>query len=222
MNKSKAAFFLPVGAALLFLVFAVIARIEPTVPNRAPDRMEKTDQQKTPSLLIVNDLDPAFGPQEAKVTVVEFVDFQCPYCRASHEPLMQTMQKYAAESVRFVFRQLPIFSLHPHALSAAHATLCAHEQNQYLAMQNLLFQRQDTMAPELFVTIAKEIGLNLTAFNTCVAEKKYQSIIQKDLSDAEALELTGTPTWFINGERIVGALSKEDLMSVIDEYLGKP
>ncbi len=221
MNKQKLAFFIPVAAALLFVVFALIGRIEPPVPNRPSVQEKKSHTQLDQNDLIINDLDPSFGPKDAKVTVVEFVDFQCPYCKASHKPLMEVMDKYQNASVRFIFRQLPIFSIHPYALQAANAALCAQEQNQYLAMQNLFFQRQEKITSEVFTPFASEIGLALAPFHTCLAEKKYQSIIQKDISDAEKLGLTGTPTWFINGERIVGALSKDDLIGIIDEYLAK-
>ncbi|MBI4272989.1 thioredoxin domain-containing protein [Candidatus Uhrbacteria bacterium] len=221
MDKNKLVFMLPVGAALLFVVFALIGRIEAPAQKRASDQEKKSSVQQNQSALIIHDLDPTFGPKDAKVTVVEFVDFQCPYCRASHEPLMEVMEKYRTSSVRFMFRQMPIIASHPYALQAANAALCAHEQNQYLAMQNLFFVRQEQIAQDIFVKFAKELRLNLTAFNTCFAEKKYQSIIQKDLSDAEGLSLTGTPTWFFNEERVIGALTKEDMISVIETHLAK-
>ncbi len=219
MNKSKLAFSIPVGAALLFVVFAVIARIEPDFQNSASRQAQKIDTKKSLHPAILNDLSPSFGSQNAKVTVVEFLDFQCPYCAAAHTGLMEAMNMYRNAPVRFVFRQMPVLSIHPYSMQAANAALCAHEQKQYLAMQNILFTRQKEITPEAFSGFASKIGLNLSAFNSCTDEKKYQSIIQKDLSDAAALGITGTPTWFINGERSVGALSKDDLSFIIDKYL---
>lgn len=220
MKKHTFFFFIPVGIAALFIIVASIARIElperPSLPSQK--KQEFQSEQVQP---IVNDLSPAFGPQDAKVTVVEFLDFQCPFCGASHQGVMEALQTYKDKPVRFVFRQLPIFTIHPYALQAANAALCAHEQKQYLAMHDLLFRNQEKIAPDIFITFAQNLGLNLSAFNTCVAEKKYQSIIQKDLSDAESLGLTGTPTWFINEERIIGSLSENDLKAIIDTYLEK-
>ena len=221
MRRQYIIFLVPVSITLLAIFFFALAGLKEGPNTRESETKKQTQEKKSQEQFIVNDLDPSVGPHDAKVIVVEFVDFQCPYCRASHEAVTDAMKHYANLSVRFVFRQLPIFTKHPYALQASNAALCAGEQKKYIEMQDLFFMRQEQIQPAIYTQYAQELGLDLTSFNTRLAEKKYQPIIQKDLADAESLQVNATPTWFINTERIVGALTKEELQSAIDTHLGR-
>lgn len=163
----------------------------------------------------------SIGPKDARVTVVEFLDFQCPFCRAAHPTFMRLLQEYQGQSVRFVFRHFPIVSIHPHALPASNASLCAHEQGQFLPYYNLLYTRQDEISLAGLVTFARELNLNLQQFNSCLAEKRYESMIKEDVRAALDLGVEGTPTWFINDVRLVGALPYETFKNTIENELNQ-
>ncbi|MBI4249980.1 DsbA family protein [Candidatus Uhrbacteria bacterium] len=227
MKKHYVVFLIPVVLTLVVITGVTVAREKAANKQRhgyssaETLKGESTQSAKQYEALIDNNMSPSSGPKDARVVVVEFLDFQCPYCQASHEPLARAMKRYQDSSVRFVFRQFPLTAIHAMAVPAAQAALCAHEQSKYLEMQDILMMRQDQIKQESFTPWAAEIGLNLAQFNTCLADKKYNSLIKKDLSDAQTLGIQGTPTWFINGERIVGQITYEELTSVIDDYLGR-
>lgn len=168
-----------------------------------------------------SDIAASVGPKNAKVVVVEFLDYQCPFCKASHPTLLRLLNEYANRPVRFEFRNFPITSTHPFALPAALASLCAHEQGKFLDFYSMAFTRQQEISLKGLSTFAKDLDLNLASFNACMAEKRYEPFIKKDVDDALALSVEGTPTWFINSTRIVGAVPYETFTSAIEKELGR-
>lgn len=163
----------------------------------------------------------SIGSVQATVTVVEFIDFQCPFCRAVHPMLMRIMDEYKNKPVRFMFRHFPIISIHPLALPASNASLCANEQKKFLPYYDLLYTRQDEISLANLVTFAESLDLNLQQFNTCLSDKRYESLIRQDVRDGLSLGLEGTPTWFVNNTRLVGAVPYETLKAAIEEELRK-
>lgn len=163
----------------------------------------------------------SIGHAGAKVTVVEFLDFQCPFCRAAYPTLLRLMKEYQGKSVRFVFRHFPLVSIHPFALAASNASLCANEQKTFLRYYDLLYTRQDEISQSSLVTFAGELGLDLKTFNACMAEKRYETLIRQDVRDGLSLGIEGTPTWFVNDVRLVGALPYETFKTAIDQALQK-
>lgn len=161
------------------------------------------------------------GSAQATVTVVEFLDFQCPFCRAVHPMLMRIMDEYNNKPVRFMFRHFPIISIHPLALPASNASLCANEQKKFLPYYDLLYTRQDEISLANLVTFAKSLDLNLQQFNACLSDRHYESLIRQDVRDGLALGLEGTPTWFVNNTRLVGAVPYETLKEAIEKELRK-
>ncbi len=159
------------------------------------------------------------GPKDARVVVVEFLDYQCPFCKASHPTLLRLLKEYADQSVRFEFRNFPITSTHPFALPAALASLCAHEQGKFLDFYNMAYTRQEEISLSGLSTFAKDIDLNLASFNACMAERRYEPFVKRDVDDALALSVEGTPTWFINATRLVGAVPYETFTSAIAKEL---
>lgn len=188
-------------------------------PSRSLPSPPAASDENNLSSAIVSPSAVSIGPKDARVTVVEFLDFQCPFCRAAHPTFLRLLQEYQGQSVRFVFRHFPIVSIHPQALPAAHASLCAHEQGQFLPYHNLLYSRQDEISPPGLVTFAREINLDLQQFNSCLAEKRYKNLIREDVRAALDLGIEGTPTWFVNDIRLVGALPYETFKSVIEKEL---
>lgn len=163
----------------------------------------------------------SIGPKDARVVVVEFFDFQCPFCKAAYPTLTALMNKYKDSSVRFEFRQFPLLSIHPFAVPSAHAGLCAHEQGKFMEFYGYAYENQERISRAELSSFAQKLELNLEQYNTCTAQKRYESIIKTDLGDAIALGLAGTPSWFINHTPLVGALPLESFEEVIDAELKK-
>ncbi len=140
--------------------------------------------------------DPVKGPKDAPVTIIEFTDFQCPWCQRSQESLHQVEQTYG-EKVKVVARAFPL-PMHPRAMPAASAAFCAKEQGKYWEYREKLFAKQE-LSDDDFKRYAKELGLKEKKFNDCVSAKKYDSWIQADMSDGQRYGVQGTPTFFVNG-----------------------
>lgn len=212
---------LTIGGLIMFrepiINFALRSTLE---EQQSPSRISKAiPRDADNSSLITSSLDVSIGPKDARVTVVEFLDFQCPFCKAVHPTLKQLMQEYRGKSVRFVFRHFPIISVHPQALPASNASLCAHEQGQFLAYYDLLYTRQDEISPAGFVNFARDAGLKLQQFNTCLGERRYETQIKNDVRAGLELGIEGTPTWFVNNVRLVGALPYETFKAAIEKEL---
>lgn len=163
---------------------------------------------------------PSKGPAGAPVTIVEFSDFQCPYCSKMANALKDVENHYG-DKVRLVYRQFPISSLHPNAENAAEASLCAAEQGHFWDMYNLMFQDQQNLQISALKKKAAQIGLNTKQFDECLQSGKYKSQIQKDIEDGVRVGVTGTPGVFINGRPIPGLVPYKTLAKIIDEELEK-
>ena len=155
----------------------------------------------------------SMGKPDAPVTIVEFSDFQCPYC----DKFFQTTEKDILEKyvktgqARFIYRHFPLTGIHPNALPAAQASEAARLQDKFWEMHNLLFVRQAEWSSlpnpqSTFVSYARSIGLNDDKFVKDMDSEEIKKIIAKDMADATTLEIDGTPTNFVNGERLVGAV----------------
>lgn len=165
---------------------------------------------------------PSIGPEDAPIVIVEFSDFQCPFCkRFNDDTFKQLMDAYPGK-IRFVYRHLPLTSIHPEALPAAEATMCANEQNSFWAYHDKLFENQDKLGRELYMEIAGSLNLDITAFENCLGTGKYKELIQQDSDFAVKLGIQSTPTFFINGLALVGAQPLEAFKQTIDmELAGK-
>ncbi len=169
------------------------------------------------------DDDIILGNPQAPVTVIEFGDYQCPFCgRFFTDAEKQVRDNYVATGkVRMVYRDFPLDNLHPFARPAAEAAECARDQGQYWAYHDLLFTRQDQLPTLNFVSLAKELGLDDAAFKTCVDTKKYAKEVETDYQDGLKVGVSGTPTAFVNGKMLSGALPYETFKSAIEDALSK-
>ncbi len=161
---------------------------------------------------------PALGPKEAPVTIVEFSDFQCPFCSQLSQTLHQVVAKYGNE-VRLVYRQFPLSQLHPNAEKAAEASLCAADQNHFWDLHNLMFETQNQLNEADLKAKAVTLKLDPGAFDTCLTTGKYAGRVQQDQREGYALGVSGTPALFINGRFLSGALPLPDLLKIIDEEI---
>src|SRR5579884_1474215 len=161
---------------------------------------------------------PAKGPANAPVTIVEFSDFECPFC-LRNVPVLQQVESNYGDKVRVVFRQFPLRSIHSHAQKAAEASLCANEQHRFWEMRDLLFQEPRTLQLEDFYKKADSLHLNSKEFKACLDSGKEQAQIDQDIADGTKLGINGTPATYINGRLIPGAKPYEAFATIIDQEL---
>jgi len=159
-----------------------------------------------------------FGNPNAKLTIVEFLDFDCPFCEASFAPLREMMGKYANQ-VYFVVRDFPIEELHPRAIAAALAAHCAQAQGKFWPYHDQLFFHQDQHEDADLMRYVKMVGLDETAFRTCYVNQTYKDKIQQSLGDGLQVGVQATPTFFFNDVKIQGALTREQLEFLIQRFL---
>ena len=150
-----------------------------------------------------NDGSPSMGKKGAKVSVVEFSDFQCPFCRSFAGNMRQLGREFG-DRVEIVYRQYPISSIHPFAFKAAEASLCAHEQGKFWELHDLMFTEQEHITVKDLREKAKRLGLNESKFNSCVDTGKYTEQVQRDLLAGSKAGVTGTPAVFVNGVEVPG------------------
>lgn len=161
---------------------------------------------------------PSTGPQDAPIVIVEFSDYQCPFCQKWHEEVYANLLAAYPGKIKFVYRNLPLTSIHPEAFPAAEAALCAGDQNAYWQFHERLFNSK-TLAREVYLQYAGELDLDMTSFESCITHRKYKDVVQEDSDFAVDLGIRSTPTFFINGIAVVGAQPLDVFKQVIDKEL---
>jgi protein-disulfide isomerase len=161
---------------------------------------------------------PVKGPANAPITIVEFSDFQCSYCKRVVNILEQVLDRYP-DKVKLAFRDFPIVNIHPQAEMAAEAAHCAAEQGKFWEFHDLLFEKQDTIPTRNFAEHAKTLGLEVSTFQTCIDGHKYREKVERNYAAGVKAGVSGTPAFFINGRLLSGAQPLEAFKAVIDEEL---
>jgi protein-disulfide isomerase len=158
------------------------------------------------------------GNPNAPVTIVEFSDFECPYCKAAQPTLKHLLEKYSGQ-VKLAYRDLPIRGSHPHADSAAEAARCAGDQGKFWEYHDILFEDQRKLDDDSLKSHAKTLGLDPTKFDQCVSSGKFRAKVQEDYDQAFKVGVTGTPGFFVNGILLNGAQPSSAFEKVIDSQL---
>ena len=161
---------------------------------------------------------PSQGPMDAKITLVEFSDFECPYCSQAANEVRAVLKAYPKD-IRLVYKQFPL-STHPHANQAAAASLAAHNQNKFWPMHDKLFGNFRKLSRENFLTWAKELGLDMPKFTADLASPKLKAEVENDLKAGEEAGVTGTPSFYINGKHYNGPFSLASVKPILDAELG--
>jgi protein-disulfide isomerase len=161
---------------------------------------------------------PFKGSEKARVTIVKFEDFQCPFCKQAQSTINELLSRHNGQ-VKLVHKDFPLESLHPQARQAAEAARCAHEQGKFWEYHDRLYANLPKASADDLKSYANEVGLNVNSFDLCFAHRKFKAVVQQDLNEGAKLGLTGTPTLFINGREISGIQSSEALEAIIDEEL---
>ncbi len=160
------------------------------------------------------------GPKDAPVAVVEFSDFQCPFCKTVVSTIKQLMDQYPG-MVKWVFRDFPIPSLHPTAPKAHEAARCAGAQGKFWEYHDLLFERSPRHSPEELQQYAQELKLDGSAFAQCLDSGKYQAEVNSDVQEGIRLAVSATPTFYVNGRPLVGAQALPAFQKLIERELAK-
>lgn len=211
-----------IGVAIASLVIGFLAGLwvgglsptpTPVTANDAPigDTVTRYD--------VSQDDDPALGPADAPVVIIEFSDYQCPYCKRWHDEVFERMLAEYGDVVRFVYRDFPLGSIHPFAAGAAEAANCANEQNAYWDYHQALFSYKYNLDHDSLLQYANDLGLDMTAFRECLESRRYRDEVQADYNAALQLGVNSTPTFFINGRPVIGAQPYEVFANIIEEEL---
>lgn len=161
---------------------------------------------------------PSLGPDDAPITIVEFGDFECPFCKKFHQETFQSLLDAYPGQIRFVYRNLPLTSIHPNAMPAAVAALCANEKNVFWEYHNKLFNG-DVLSRDIYMQYATDLNLNAEEFTACLDSGKFDDFISQDMDFAFNLGVQSTPTFFVNGLAIVGAQPLSSFQNLIDKEL---
>lgn len=170
-----------------------------------------------PTVDVSVDDDPSRGPDNAPVTIIEFTDYQCPFCGRARPTVYQILDTYG-DKVHYVVRDFPL-SFHPYAKKAAEAAGCAGEQGKYWEYSKILWENQRALDVPDLKKYAKNLNLNTAKFDTCLDTDQFSEEIEKDIADGIKAGVSGTPTFFINGQLISGARPFEDFKEIIDSAL---
>ena len=167
----------------------------------------------------IRDEHPARGPKNAPVTIVEFSDFQCPFCKRSYTMVEDVVKSYG-DKVRLVFRDYPL-QFHPQAMPAAEAALCAGDQGKYWEYANNMMTTEGTLMDDDLKKRAGDVGLDVAKFTTCIEGTAHEDSIKASVEEGNSLGVTGTPTFFVNGRIMVGAKPAEEMKAMIDEEIAR-
>jgi protein-disulfide isomerase len=166
------------------------------------------------------DDDPVLGSDTAPITLIEFSDFECPYCTKWHNEVFEPLMESYGDQIRFVYRDFPLNQIHSEAQPAAEAANCANEQGKYWAYHDLLFKGgTQALNSENYIRYAEELDLDIDDFKECIESNRYVEEIMADHDEATKLGVRSTPTFFINGMAVVGAQPFEVFKRIIDKEL---
>jgi protein-disulfide isomerase len=166
----------------------------------------------------VSSRDHVQGPEDAPLTLVEYGDYQCPYCGAAY-PVVKRLQRKLGKKLRFVFRNFPLTHSHPFALAAAEAAEAAALQGKFWEMNDEIYENQDELEPKLLPRWAEEVGVSLEKFSASLKNGSISKRIKEDRSSGIRSGVNGTPTFFINGARYDGPPDFESMAAALNETL---
>ncbi len=198
----------------------VAVRPSPTpapTPTPTPTPEPGGDFSKVPT---VTKDDHIRGNVNAKVTMIEYSDFQCPFCSKVAPTLKQVLDQYK-DQVRLVYRHFPLTSIHPYAQKAAEASECASEQGKFWEYHDILFANQSALTVDNLKKYAADLKLNTGNFNSCLDSGKYTAKVSKEAADAQASGITGTPGTYVGTQLVAGAYPLASFTAIIDGLLKK-
>lgn len=230
VKRIRRIFVLLGGAILLSLLFAFIYQIwvyykeikyQTEHPEEAFATFFTSSSQGTATGDFISptaDDDPSFGPEDAPIQIIAFEDFDCPFSTQFFYTVKQVAADYP-ETVRFVYRDYANTEIHPTAQLAAEAAECAQDQEKFWPMHDKLFLNPQAHAREDLLRYAQELNLDVSAFNQCLSNQTHRTEVEGDLADALKSGISGTPTMFMNGKKIQGAIPYRFLKLILKKEL---
>lgn len=209
-----------IAAALFFRTGGNAPTNQQAVASRAP---AVAGEQIINVDVKINDNDPFLGKADAPVTMVEFSDFQCPFCKQYHDTTFQKIKQTYIDTgkVKYVFKDFPLSQIHPRAQASSEAAQCAYDQGKFWEYGDILFKNQGALTDDNLKQYAVDLKLDTTTFNECFSSGKHRADVSSDQQDGIAAQVTGTPGFAINGRRLDGAQPWEKFQSIIEEALAK-
>lgn len=209
-------------AAVFPVVFAFVTATTVVVVNQVTGDLpalvpERPDAPPIEREALTRAGGPAFGPADAPVLIVEYSDFECPYCSRLAESMRQVEQRFG-DQVRIEFRHFPL-DFHVNARPAAIASECAHRQGQFKPYHDALFRQQRDLGADALAAIAAQTGLDVDAWQACIADPEVAAIVDQDQADGGAIGVRGTPAFFINGVGYVGGWPASHIIPIVEEAL---
>lgn len=204
---------------ILVLVFVLFLAIDVMFYFGLRQRnLANTNSSPIPAGSVESTDDPYMGGVNAKVVIVEFSDYQCPFCLQAF-PIVQDIIQTYGNKIKFIYRDFPNPLSHPDAQKAAEAARCAGEQGKYWPMHDLIFTYQSDMSVTALKRYAQQLSLNEKTFNHCLDSGQMYQKVQEDFNAGYAAGVRGTPTFFINGRQFQRVIPREEFKSIIDQLL---
>ncbi|MFZ6015943.1 MAG: thioredoxin domain-containing protein [Patescibacteria group bacterium] len=177
------------------------------------------EEPQAEELVALSPNTPIQGPASSKVTLIEFLDYQCPACGMYHNTVILPIREKYKDRIRYAIRQFPLPDLHPNAMDAAIASVCADAQNKFFEMSDLMFENQNKLATPDLIGYANQLGLDVPAFSDCLGNPDARKKVLFDRDAGNDLGVTGTPTLIINNAMVEGTPNFEALSKIIEERL---
>ena len=212
-GKSTVVLVLSLTAVFLFVMDALIFF---GMVYRQSSQLANNSTAATGSVATLDD--PYAGGINANIVIVEFTDFKCPYCLQAFPVIQEVISTYG-DKIKFIFRDFPDVGKYPEAQKAAEAANCAFDQGKFMEMHNKLFINQDNQSVPALKRYASELGLDAEKFNTCLDSNKYRDEVLQDLNAGLAAGVGGTPTFFINDNKVEGVIPLETFKQIVDQLL---
>ena len=189
----------------------------------SPQVSNQSDLQSEASSVVRIDIEgrPYLGPTDAPVTIVEFTDYECPFCRRHFQDTMPQLLREYEGSIKYVILNFPISRIHPYAQKAAEAAECAYDQNKFWEYHDVLFQNQRGLDSKSLKIHAEDVGLDTDVFGNCLDSGAKAQLVLDNLQDGEGYGVSATPTFFINGQRLIGARPFSSFQVLIDAALNR-
>ena len=185
--------------------------------NELKAKYKTSTALRPPVVKVAADGRPAKGPDTAPVTIIEFSDYQCPFCKRAEQSVEQVVKVYG-DKIKLVYRDYPL-PMHPNARPASEAAACANAQGKFWEYHKKLFDNQTALEADKLKAYAKELGMDSAKFDKCFDGKEFKAKIDQDIEAASKVGVTGTPAFFINGRMLSGAQPFEKFKEVIDDEL---
>lgn len=201
-------------------VFILLVILGAAIPTKGFGLFGKSIDYNTRIRVPLNNNDPFKGNNNASIVIIVFSDYSCPNCASGEKTIKSLMNKYP-DKIIYVYKNYPLMRIHPNSYNAALAALCAKEQDKFWEYHDYLYEHQGYQAPNYLKSYATELGLDSERFNNCLDSQKYKNQVETDLRTGASVGVTGTPTFFINGIKVIGARPLEEFAQIIEAELKK-